>query len=103
MQNIILRTTLKAVFITALCMNVVFGAQPAEQLAAKERTYAFYQFFPKIFQKHLQTLKYVGKTNPKLLVFFSGAPAMGKTTIAKKPEDELGAIRLNVDVVKKLF
>ena len=61
------------------------------------------ELFADVFQSHLQILKHLDVANPRLLVMFSGTPGMGKTTVAKKLEDHLQAIRLSTDEARSLL
>ena len=48
----------------------------------------------------LKSLKNLQKTNPKLLIVFSGGSAVGKSTLAKRIEEEFGALVLENDAIK---
>lgn len=52
---------------------------------------------------YLPTLDNLNRTNPKLLVAFSGGNAVGKSTISQKISEELGGIVLENDAVKLLL
>lgn len=57
-------------------------------------------FYEKIFEEHCQRFLYLEKSNPTLLVMFSGTPGMGKTTVAKKLEERFQGLRINADDVR---
>lgn len=48
-------------------------------------------------------LKNLDKTHPKLMVVFSGGNAIGKTTLARKIEKELGAVVIENDAIRRLL
>lgn len=48
-------------------------------------------------------LKNLDKSHPKLMVVFSGGNAIGKTTLAQKIEDELGAIVIENDAIRRVL
>jgi len=50
-----------------------------------------------IIEQHINSLQNLDKINPRYFIFFSAIPGMGKTTIAKKLELELKAIRITLD------
>jgi len=53
-----------------------------------------------IFARQLKHLKYLGVKNPPFAVMFSGTQAMGKTTLARKIEDEFKGLRYSTDVAR---
>lgn len=60
-------------------------------------------FNGKIFEKHLKTIENLDKSNPKLIIMFSGTPGMGKTFLAKKLEEQFGGLRISSDEVRSIF
>lgn len=52
-------------------------------------------------EHYLTQLRNLDKTNPKVLVVFSGGNAMGKSTLARAIEERFGAIVIENDEVKK--
>lgn len=52
-------------------------------------------------KNYLQYLKNLDKSNPKLLVVFSGGNAMGKSTISNKIMEKFNAIVLENDEIKR--
>ncbi|MFI5342689.1 MAG: dual specificity protein phosphatase family protein [Chlamydiales bacterium] len=60
-------------------------------------------FNGKIFEEHLQIIKNLDKSNPKLIIMFSGTPGMGKTFLAKKLEEQFHGLRISSDEVRSIF
>ena len=56
-----------------------------------------------IIQEHITTLPNLDKEHEPLLILFSATAGMGKTTVAKKIEDALGAVRITLDEVRILM
>ena len=56
-----------------------------------------------IYSKYLQNIYNVEKVNPPIIIIFSGAPGMGKSTISKILEDKLSGIRISSDEIRMLF
>jgi predicted kinase len=52
-------------------------------------------------EMYLKSLTNLDKTNPKLLVVFSGGNAMGKSTISHKISERFGGLVLENDAVKR--
>jgi predicted kinase len=59
--------------------------------------------FASIIHEHMQLLGNLDKVNPPLMLLFSATPGMGKTTIATKIQDALGAVKITVDDGRKLL
>lgn len=73
----------------------LLGAAPKED---NDKT-----FNGKIFEEHLNTLSNLDKSNPKLIIMFSGTPGMGKTFLAKKLENQFQGLRISSDEVRSIF
>ena len=57
-----------------------------------------------IYKEHLKVLKNLNIDNKnKLLICFSGIPRSGKTTIAKKIERDLKAVRISNDLIRDII
>jgi len=56
-----------------------------------------------IFKQHCSTLQNTAIEQKPLVVVFSGVPGMGKSTVAKKLEQEYKAIRVSTDQLRDLF
>lgn len=52
-------------------------------------------------EQYLPNIANLDKQNPKLVVVFSGGNAMGKTTLSRKIEKELGAVVIENDEIKR--
>jgi len=59
--------------------------------------------FEKIYEQHIKQLHYLNEPHPKLLIMFSGTPAMGKTTVAKALADHFHAVRVSSDDGRRLL
>lgn len=59
--------------------------------------------YEKVFSHHVKILSYLDESHPNLLIVFSGTPAMGKTTIAQKLQNQLHAVRLSSDEVRSIL
>lgn len=58
----------------------------------------------KIYKEHLKILKNLDVDNKnRLLICFSGVPMLGKTTIAKRIEKDLRAVRINNDSIRDII
>lgn len=57
----------------------------------------------KIFSFHIERLKNLEETNPKILILFSGTTGSGKSFLAKKIEEEFKGIRVNNDDVRNII
>jgi predicted kinase len=53
--------------------------------------------FSEAYQGQLKTFQHLDITHPKLMIFFSGVPGMGKTTVATLLEEKLHGIRVSSD------
>ena len=60
-------------------------------------------FFKEMADRYVHELPFQEKENPPILIMFSGTPAMGKTTLAKELQQELQAIRISRDEIRKLL
>lgn len=56
-----------------------------------------------VLNEHVATLKNLSTANSPKFVLFSGAPGMGKTTLAKRIEDELHALRISTDEIRTIL
>lgn len=52
-------------------------------------------------ENYFRKINNVNKTNPKLLVVFSGGNAVGKSTLSKKIGDELDGLVIENDAIKR--
>lgn len=59
--------------------------------------------FEKIFEEHCHILKHLEKTHPKMIIMFSGTPGMGKTTVAKRLEEQFQALRISRDDIRNIL
>lgn len=54
-------------------------------------------------EAYIASLKNLDVAHPRLLVLFSGAPGVGKTTIAQKIESEFRGLRLENDAIRRML
>lgn len=59
--------------------------------------------FETIFNRHKKYFRFFHESKPKLLVFFSGPPGIGKTTLANQLEEELHALRISSKEINPIF
>ncbi len=59
--------------------------------------------FDNLLETHINSLRNLEKTNADFFILFSAASGMGKTTVAKRIEHVLGAIRINLDKGRNLL
>ena len=56
-----------------------------------------------IYQSHLRQLHHLEVPHQKIVICFSGIPASGKTTLAKKIEERYGVVRINNDAIREII
>lgn len=89
-----------------LCLgNVLVGKESSVQRKAESTSDSTSQkaIFSKLFQEHIRSLQYLDEENPRCLILFSGAPGMGKSTVALHLEGELHALRISSDEIRTLL
>lgn len=59
--------------------------------------------FEKIFEEQSKSWQDLSKSNPKMMIMFSGTPGMGKTTLAKALEQHFQALRISSDETRDLL
>ena len=59
--------------------------------------------FDLVFDEHVKSLQYLEEIKPRLMITFSGVYGMGKTTLSKKLENQLHAIRISGDEIRPIL